>query len=207
LKSDIRSALREELKVQDALEPEKKKQGFYMSALLGLSEYPEAVNIDSKSSIGFTVGSTQDDLALEGAFIFSTYDLDRYTWDYKEIEQTSLQFAAKYLVPTGSLVRPVIGGVISYTMRTYADQLPFGGYYAWGGSENEVESSAIDMGVIAGVELEVSPRFAIGLDYRYMRNLTNQADSDYFRYLGFRNVEAVEEIDYQHISLIGRFTF
>ena len=80
--------------------------------------------------------------------------------------------AAKYQLLDG-FVRPVLGGLVSYSYRSYAATTPT----SYGPSGTEFGTShAVDLGVIAGVDLEFNDKMSIGVDMKYMFNMSSRID-------------------------------
>jgi opacity protein-like surface antigen len=74
------------------------------------------------------------------------------------------------------MVRPVLGGLIAYSYRKYDwNSLP--NFYPYNTYGTSSDSHAVDLGVTAGVDLELSKKFALGFEYRYMFNLSSRVDN------------------------------
>jgi hypothetical protein len=154
---------------------------------------------------GFAVGmNTPERLQVEGSFLFGDYELEDiysgYAYGYPmivDMRQYNIGAAVKYSVLPGRF-RPLVGGLISYTRRSYT---------APGGYEFST-SDAIDVGGLFGADLVVSQTFTVGLDFRYMTNMgyrQNSSQSQSFVYTNRRNDP--ERLDYYTLNLLGKFTF
>lgn len=207
VKSEIRAALdeRESAKKKD-------KQQLYVGALAGMSEYPDVINMRGNGSTGFAVGVvSKNRVIVEGSFQYSNFDIEDLTYGsgafpvFKNLDQYNTSAAVKFQILPGSL-RPFIGGLVSYTHRTYSDKNI--GYY--NGPETECSTQAVDVGVTAGADISISDNFAIGADFKYMTNVTSRKDSRYQESIvnpsaGFGS--AVEDLQYYTMSIAGKFLF
>src|SRR5690606_26573182 len=166
-------------------------------------------------ALGVSLGSQLSDrLLVEGNFSLANYDVEQpdsgpfFYYDpnfprITEMNQYSLGAMAKYQIMTGT-VRPVIGGLATYSYRTFTDK-------QFGFDNNDASSHAIDLGLVVGLDLEISKEMSLGLDYRYMFNLYNRAQSSGFQQ-GFSQIyynsdTAIEKFSYELVSLVARFTF
>jgi len=103
----------------------------------------------------------------------------------------------------GGMLRPEIGGLVSYTYRTFTDT-------QFGTSDASVSSQAFDMGLMTGMALELSESFGIGLDFRYMWNLTSKYDNSFQQsyvqpYL--RSDKPIEKLNYYTFGVSAKATF
>jgi len=211
---EIEESVREEVRASEetlGLESHQAHEHrFSISGLVGVADYPDAVNIDSDSSFGVGVEwEFVDQTSLELGVLFSEFDIDRFTFAHQRLEQLGINLAVKHTIKRWNVVRPFIGGVVSYTRREYQSPFFGGGFGAsrfstFNNSFQDVgETDAFDVGINAGVNLNLSQAFAIGFDYRYFTNVTNDADDIFNPTL----VEFIEDSDYQVFSLVGKFTF
>lgn len=210
VKQEVRAAIEE-------MQPKEDPSTFYVQGLVGLGSYRDAVNVKGKSSTGFSIGMvTPERIVAEGTFQYSEFDvevMDPYTYQqgygfgyppFKKLTQYNFGAAVKYQFLAGR-VHPVIGAVGSYTYRTYRDQQYYGTPTSSTGS---VSTNAFDVGGILGVDVQMTKSFALGLDFRYMKNVSYRENSDYQRSYTYPRVgKAVEEYDYTLTSLAAKFTF
>ncbi len=209
-----RDAVREE--VRAALEDESSAivaptESRYFSGMAGIGYYPDVKNVKGNYSLGAAFGTRYDYFMVEGAFMMSNYGVDVnnygtysggfYHVDSYEVNQYQGSIAAKYQLLSG-MVRPVLGGLVSYSYRKYA----LTNSYA-GSSEDTGNSHAIDLGINAGVDLEFSSKFAIGFDFKYMFNISSQVNSNYqnssYGYIG----TPLEKLQYSVTSIVARVNF
>lgn len=185
----------------------------YFSAIVGMGEYANATNVRGNYSIGVGLGTkVKGNFLVEGEFLIGNSDIEQWDsgpwgWDpnYPRItamNQYSFNGILKYQIGN-STVRPVVGGLIGYTYRTFADrQLGF--------ANNDATSHAVDFGLVLGVDFEVSKNVTIGVDYRYISNLYNRAGDSGFQQRFSQVIQsnnAIEKFNQQIISILGRFTF
>lgn len=212
-KEEIRSEVRAQL---SDMQEEKTETRSYFSGLAGMGDYGVR-NVRGNYSLGFSFGQKFNDrLLAEGSFIYSNFDVEQrdggvvcdfYTCTaYPRITRMD-QYAGSALVKyqlLGGTIRPVVGGVMSYVYRTFSDS-------QFGNSSNYAQSHALDLGLMGGVDVELSKKFSIGLDARYMFNLTNRTNTSGFQQSFSQSVYGsdtpIERISYMNISLVGTATF
>jgi hypothetical protein len=197
IKAEIRSALEEHTKKKDPA-------SYYISGLVGLGKYPDVINVRGKITTGVALGVvTPERVVVEGTFHYANYELEdvnrSYYYYYPRIvdmRQYNLGAAVKYQLLPGR-IRPNIGGAVGYTRRAM--------------SEYGVDfrtSDAFDVGVVTGLDLQLTDVLAIGLDFRYMTNITYSEKSDYPRSFVYSNSSnPVEKLDYYIGTLSGKLTF
>lgn len=207
IKGEVAEAVREELKAikeEDNVEEDR----YYITAAIGGSEYPDEPNVSSNSAfgVGFGVEMPNSQMVLEGTFIYSDYFVREnrfFGYKFSELEQYNFDFAVKYSILTGR-VRPVAGAVIGYVHRKYKDIQPL--YYnRFRNADTSTDS--FDIGAIVGLDLEVTDRFLVGIDFRYMTNITSRSDSDFFRAEFFNYRTPVEEMNYYNFGINGKVRF
>ncbi len=221
-KAALRSEIREA--ITDSKKTSEPQDTYFIGALVGMSEYPDAVNVKGNVATGLSVGmTTSDRIVVEGTFLYSDYEVDDYTspFPYKDMSQYNFTTALKYQFLPGKL-RPFAGGVVGYTYRKATNRYNpgTGGYYGggYGGgygsgygtnpSNLEGTSNAFDMGVTAGLDLQITDSFVIGGDVRYMTNVSYRRESSVPNFWGqSAGHSPVEELDYYTVMLGGKFTF
>ncbi len=220
LRSEIREAITDAKKETNESESQ---DTYFIGALVGMSEYPDAVNVKGNVATGLSLGmTTADRVVVEGTFLYSDYEVDDYTspFPYKDMSQYNFTAALKYQFLSGKL-RPYAGGVVGYTYRKATNRYNAGsgGYYGGGGygggygpgvNPNDLDgtSNAFDMGATAGLDLQITDSFAIGGDVRYMTNVSYRRESSVPNFWGQpAGHSAVEELDYYTVMLGGKFTF
>jgi len=198
----------------------------YFSAMAGIGDYPDVKNVRGNYSLGLAFGTKYDALILEGSFTLSNYTVQKvdccatsYYPTLIDTNQYQAAIAAKYQFLSG-MVRPVVGGLVSYSYRkydwtnnnNYYSGYPYAGYNAYNmyGSNYDngtsSDSHAIDLGVTAGVDLEMSKKFALGFEYRYMFNLSSRVDNMSI-VTGPQYGTPLEKLSYYTLSLAARVKF
>lgn len=214
LRNEIRAAIAES-KTSEPVEPE---SSTYVSGILGVGDYPDASNVKASYAAGVAIGQKFDDrVIVEGSFVYSNYEIDQVgsisvcslglgqSECYNRVtnmDQYNTGIAAKYQLFTGT-IRPVIGAAASYTYRSFNDtQLALS-------TDSSASSQAFDIGGSLGVDLELTKSFGLGVEYKYMRNVTNKVDSDLRRSYQSSAVygEPIESLDYYTFGIVGRASF
>ena len=216
-KVDVRSEVRMALEDMQPKE-EASKTSYYIGGVVGMSEYSDAANVTGNIAKGAQIGVITDNVVAEGTFILSDYEVDDYSscymsygcYPWKDLAQYGFQAAVKYQLFACKL-RPFAGAVLGYTHRKVTNRdiyYSYGGGYT--GPEGEGTSSAFDMGLTAGADLQISKTFAIGAEARYMTNISYQRDQtfeDMKYYEEAAGLSAIEELDYYTITVNGKITF
>lgn len=225
-KEDTRDLIREELRAAKLSEEEFKPepvQSKYMAVLVGMADFPDAKNVQGNASLGVAFGTKYDDtLIVEGTFNYSSFQVEQlndyyvqptywattYANNYYgsrlvDVNQYSGALAAKVQMFSG-MVKPVVGGVMQYSYRTYAwaeDYLNV--------DDETANSYALDVGLLGGVDLEFSSKFTLGFDYRYMFNMANKssASSRSNYYYAPTVGTPLDKLQYWTMSLVGRVSF
>lgn len=204
-KVDIRSEIRAALEETKA-KPEKGPESYYISGQVGLGKYPDVVNVRGNVATGFSVGLvTPERIVVEGSFMLADYELEDVFYTMApypgfsrivDMRQYNLGAAVKYKLLPGRL-QPNVGAMVSYTRRTM--------------TEYDVDfrtSDAFDIGLVAGVDLQLTDSLAIGFDFRYLTNVAYREKTETrssFVYPQSRN--EIEKLDYYLGTLTGKFTF
>jgi hypothetical protein len=205
VKQEVRAAL-EEMKPKET----PKQTSYYVQGLVGIGDYPDAINVRGNVATGFSFGLvTPERFVAEGTFQYSEYDIEDmqagYSYGYppfKTLNQYNFQAAIKYQI-LGGKIRPVIGAIAGYTYRSYEEQ-----QYYYVGNVKNVSTNAFDIGALAGLDLQLTDSFALGFDLRWMKNIAYRENSDFQQSFVYpRAGKVVEELDYYLGSLTGKFTF
>lgn len=210
----VREELRAALKDEKAEEPQTTK---YFGGVAGIGDYPDVRNVRGNYLLGASFGTKfEDAYAVEGSFLVGNYSVDQadgggfvnYYGYYVPRTVDTLQYtgalAVKYFFLSG-MVKPVLGGVIQYSYRTFRwDQ-----QYGYNNAGGDASSHAIDLGVVTGVDFEFSPKFALGLDFRYMFNMASRVNTG--RTGSFLSSPQygtpIEKLQYYTLGIVGRMTF
>lgn len=190
----------------------------YFSGLVGLGDYQGIANVRGTYSLGFAIGQkASKSLTVEGAFLFSEFDVEQrdggYVCDYfygctqypriTRMNQYQGNVTAKY-TPFEGAFRPYLGGSVAYTYRTFSD-------VQFAIPNNDAQSHALDLGLVAGVDLVVTPDFSIGFDLRAFTNVTSRATNSGLQKSFARSVynsdTPIESLDYTQMGITGKFQF
>lgn len=207
---DVRSEIKAAMEELSAKDEKTDKQSYFIGGVVGLSEYPDAVNVKGNVATGVTIGLvTEDRIVVEGSFLYSDYEVQDYMsyYPWKDLTQYNFSAAVKYQLLPGKL-RPFAGGVVGYTYRKASDRYNSYAGYGASGSNGEGTSNAFDLGAAAGLDLQLTDSFSIGGEFRYMTNVSYRRDEKYPQYYGAATGQSpIEEMDYYTVTLGGKFTF
>ncbi|MBC7464763.1 MAG: hypothetical protein H7256_02120 [Bdellovibrio sp.] len=205
-----RDAVREE--VRAALDEDSKAvvapvELRYFGAYAGIGEYPDVKNVKGNYTLGAAFGTRYEYMMIEGAFMMSNYGVDvnnyiaGYRMDSYDVNQYQGSLTAKYQM-LGGMVRPVIGGTIAYSYRKYALTNSY-----TNASQDTGNSQAIDLGINTGVDLEFSPKFSLGIDFRYMFNMSSKITSNYSNSSYGQIGTPLEKLQYYTTGIWARVNF
>jgi len=218
-KDNIRDVVREELassknsmKMEEVAEPAPVEVR-YFSGIAGIGDYPDVKNVRGNYALGAAFGTKYDALIVEGSFLYSNYTVEKIDCNCTtynpyptlvDANQYQAGVAAKYQLLSG-LVRPVLGGLVSYSYRKYdwKNVYTYSPYNNWGSTS---DSHAIDLGVTAGVDLELSKKFALGFEYRYMFNLSSRVDNQSI-VTGPQYGTPIEKLSYYTMAIAAKVNF
>ncbi len=213
-KVDIRGEIRAAMAESSAKKIEDEKQSYYVAALASFGTYYDVVNVDRSLGYGVAVGTvTPERFVVEGVFMYADYHIAEmysfgpygsggggyYNGPYSpgmvNMRQYTFGAAAKYQFLPGKF-RPVAGALLNYNRRNYS-------YDQYGSFRS---TDAIDVGALVGADLQLTPGFALGVDFRYNTNLGYRSSNpgEAFSYQAANNPE---KLDYYTVNLIGKFTF
>lgn len=216
-KENTRDIIREELSM--ALKTEKEVpmapiESKYVAGVLGVGDVPDASNVQGNYAMGIAVGSQYDNFILEGSFLFSNYTVGNqgyyvsghgggfspynYVYDSIDVKQYSGSLAAKVQLFDG-MIRPVFGGVVAYSYRDFAWDNKT--YYR---NDAKANSHAIDVGTVIGADLQFTPKYTVGLDFRYMWNLSSRVNAGAN---WWSTTNDIEKFQYYIMSINGRVNF
>lgn len=212
-KENTRDVIREEIRSAMKLEediPVGPVQTRYFSALVGIADYPDARNVRGNYSLGASFETRWDAAAVEGAFIYSNFTVDQvnqvgFTVPTSiDVRQYSAQLAAKYYLFQG-LIRPVVGGVMAYNYREFGWSQ--NSIYGQTDSSTTGTSHAIDVGVLTGADIAFSSTFSLGVDFRYLWNMSSRVNSNSSVMNGLAYGTPIEKLQHYVLSVSGRVNF
>ncbi len=182
----------------------------YMSFQAGMPMYSSAQAIKGNYSVGMGVGAANDFFEVEGGFIYSSFKVENaaYLTQYPymgvayadhDMNQYQGYLSGKFIVFTGS-IRPTVGGILAYSYRTY-EVSPDRFQYAPPGM-GDGNTSAIDAGVTAGVDIKLSRRFSLGADFKYMFNMSSNLEEG-----TVPGYKSPEKMNYYVLGVAGKMSF
>lgn len=212
-RGDVREEVRAELATISEEAKVDKKSNTFMGASVGVLNY-NSFDIESFGALGVSGGwITSSNVMVDISFLYSDNTISRDLFLYRNFEQYNLGIGARYAFMNGSTIRPNVGATMNLVYRQYSQLLdPYG--ITVPSFAGDLSSTAMDWGFVAGVDFVVSPQFTLGVDYRYMTNLSYKYDGDSFlntpafraNYGAFAQ-RPLEERSYDVWSAVLRFTF
>lgn len=214
----VREELAAAMKVEEsaAVAPLETK---YVAGILGVGDYPDTRNVKGNYALGVAFGTKYDNFIVEGSFLYSNYSHNPGGYSYGgyyspnqiDVNQYQGALAAKVQL-FGGIIKPVLGGLVAYSYRSFAWDNSNNGYgyynaYNTGYNNTTAKSHAIDIGALAGVDLEFNPKYSLGLDFRYMWNLSSRVDGNNSWMSGPMYSTPIEKLQYYVMSLVARANF
>jgi hypothetical protein len=173
----------------------------YFTGAIGVSDVGSDV-VKGNYALGFTFGTKYDSTySVEGTFTFSNSEVENIRneiyWspiNLFDMNQYSGAVALKYYMFDG-MVKPVLGGLAQYSYREFkwSDKNGFSP------SLGRSSSHAFDVGALAGIEIEFSPKMRMGFDVRYYKNIAVNRDysTDRLRYnYGAMTQQQINDVNY-----------
>lgn len=191
-REDIREEIKSAMKVEEAVAVAP-LQVRYFSGVVGFPDIPESTNVRGQYSLGATYGLKYDEgIAVEGTFLYSNLIMNPIYRDGAmapdmNINQYSGYVGMKYSFFSGML-KPYLGGGVQYSYRTYNwSPSPYMGAtpYSQNMNDSSATSHAIDLGTSIGLNIVFTPKFTVGLEYRYMFNLGSVKNESSYVYQPF----------------------
>lgn len=189
----------------------------YITGVAGLGDYPDVNNVRGNYLFGFNVGSNYEGLVIEGGFTYGSYSVDQlnfysYLPTRVDVSQYSGHLATKFEFVTGR-VRPWAGGLASVSYRTFKWD-SYSNYYSTQpynySQDDSASSTALDLGVTAGVDLAVTHKMSVGLDFRYLFNITSRRNNDksvYYNDANYAYGKPLEGLQYYVVGLGLKYHF
>lgn len=223
-KENTRDIVREEIAAAMKVEEEAPLAPIetkYVGAILGIGDYPDVINVKGNYALGVAFGNKYDNFVIEGSFLYSNYSLDTngvyanqnnyqtygnggwYVPNNIDVNQYTGSLAAKVQLFSG-IVKPVIGGLVAYSYRSFSWA---NDNYSYANDSSTANSHAIDVGTIVGADLEFSPKYSLGLDFRYMFNLSSRVNAQNTWMTGPQYGTPIEKLQYYVMSLVARANF
>jgi hypothetical protein len=195
LREELKSAMHEK---DEHIKPHNKNTSYFIG-LLGLTEFPKAVNNQGQGVVGIGLGiEAQEKILVEGMFQYAAYESQwevAHPWP-KDIEEYSGVGAIKFQFSRGT-IRPLVGALASYSYRTVTDNFNI--------LNRQASSSVLDAGVLGGAQIFLTDDFALGGEFRYLWNLTSKTGGSYQTF--FPDEEPLDHMSHYILGVTGRFNF
>lgn len=207
VREEIRAAMRAEDEIVEA-----PLESRYFGAMVGVGDYPSVRNVRANYSLGAQFGTKYDNFIVEGTFQYSDYNVDSpYANNGSgipqsvEVSQYSGALAAKYEF-FGGMIRPIVGGLVQYSYRNFAWADHYG--FGYTSNSNTATSHAIDVGAVLGTDLVFTPKFTLGMDFRYLWNLASRVNTNNVPWMtGPQYGTPIEKLSYYVLSIVGKVNF
>ncbi len=185
------------------VEPLSSPSRAFISADLGTSEYPDILNIQGKVATGVGLGvELPNRFVVEGRFRYSGYDLEKVGSDgrsegFRDVKQYNFGVGLNYKLLETTFT-PKIGTSLSYVYRTISEDV---------GTmiQDNTHSTGMDLGFLAGLDMDINDGFSMGLDFNYFTNLSTRREGESLVHP--TSSSHMEDFDYYMITLSGRFFF
>ena len=210
---DVQNMVKEDL--AKIAKPKTSASSYYVGATLGQINYHQS-NVTSFGAFMLSLGEkfpSNVDLSVD--FGYSNNNLTQDAFVFQNMDQYTAGLTARYVFFNGR-IQPSLGGALDYVRRQYSGlQDTFGNYYQNyynGGSIGNLTSDAVDAGLVADLDLKVSPQFSVGVDYRYMMNVGYKYEGqNILNTAAYRNynggIPPLEQTNYDLTSLVIRYLF
>lgn len=198
--------------IEEKKETPPEEPTLYMGVVVGTPGYADVPNVRANYSAGILVGKDlSEHLTFEGSLVFSNYEIRQrdgvmyfgaFYPRLTSMDQIQGLIALKGVFLEGSRFRPNGGIVVGYSFRSYRDT-------RIAVDNNKADSQALDWGLTAGFDVELTKKFALGLDIRYLWNLTSRSSADNLvRPFGqLTNSNPLERLNYYQLLLAGKYYF
>lgn len=190
------------------------------NALIGISSYTSGDNVKGGTAFGAGIGYLVDpQMSFNLEFLYSRFDIENPSSFYYDpltnfyypyvtrMDQYNISANMKYRVIENSRLSPYIGGILSYTIRSFSNgNLPYQNI-----QNANLSSWAMDAGLMGGVDFALSDKFSIGMDLRYLFNITYNLNNVQNRNYYFSGItpgtKAIESLNYYIVGINGLLTF
>lgn len=187
----------------------------YVMAVGGTSGYTEVSNVTGSYAVSGAVGYFWDSFMLELGAGMSKYTMDVRNFstfsgrNNYDVDAYNFQAGAKYRILDGSIV-PIAGVVLAYTNRKFTVSNATQNAFSVS-STTSGDSQTVDAGISAGVDYEFNHDYALGVDLKYMFNISNSASSSNnntsnMAAAGYSGTP-IESLSYYVAGISGRMNF
>lgn len=181
------------------------ENNYYVAGVLGLLNYPTAANVrDANGAAGVQAGiALPYNLWIEAGFLYSFQEISgNEANDITDVDQYSITAVPSYHWNIADFwMTPIFGMAMAFTHRSY--------------NADTNKSNAFEMGPMVGLDMALNRSVSLGLDYRYMINVSYDSDVVISNTRTLRQTNAgttvlnkpLEELNYQMIMLNTKITF
>ena len=135
----------------------------------GLSKYTAGDNISGQLALGGGAEYQMSQWIVSGDILYGSYEVQ--SLDDYQMTQLGFHGSLKYKLMKKSSFQPFVGVGATYYHRGYKAQ------YLRSSNIEAVSSAALDVVGTLGMMYQVSSQVAIGVDFRYSFNLTNNNEA------------------------------
>lgn len=221
LKEEIKSELSQEMALYSTVSDadlEQRDRNDRVQFLVGVGDYSDVRNVRGNYVVGVQYSiQTRPSWLADFGFHFAEFDVEQrdggwvlepgFGWVlYPRItKMNQYQFSVGgRFSPLQGVFRPYAGGLAAYTFRTFSDvqfALP----------NNDAQSHAFDLGLVAGIDFELTQDFSLGFNSRFMVNITHRANNSglqrRFSQSVYRSDRPIESVNYTIMGITGEFRF
>ncbi len=165
---------------------------FFVGPTLAFMNPPD--NITGDVGYGLQFGTNYaTGFSFNGTFLYSNIEMSPYSSElidgqyspaYQDVDQYTLGLGLNYNFGVGYGITPFIGANLAFTYRDFQNPWNNGGYGGGRYSNDSTSSTALDGGLVVGVDVRVSRTLSVSLAYTFMSNITFERDSDNTYYGG-----------------------
>lgn len=175
----------------------------FLAADVGAAEYPDILNIQGKIASGVGLGvELPNRFVVEGRFRYSNYDLEKLSLKgesegFRDVRQYNFGVGLNYKF-LDSTFTPKVGTSLNYVARSISEDV---GKIV----HDTTHSTGIDLGLMAGLDMDINQGFAMGLDFNYFTNLSTRREGESL--INPSAITHMEDFDYYMLTLSGKFFF
>jgi hypothetical protein len=175
----------------------------FIVADVGAAEYPDIINIQGKIASGVGLGvELPNRFVVEGRFRYSNYDLEKLSdqgesLGFRDVRQYNFGVGLNYKL-LDTTFTPKVGTSLNYVTRSISEDV---GKIV----HDTTHSTGIDLGLMAGIDMDINQGFSMGLDFNYFTNLSTRREGESL--IKPSATSHMEDFDYYILTLSGKFYF
>jgi len=192
-----------------APEQPKKENSMFVGIDIGAQMYNNSPDVKNFGDFRLSVGKVMDsNFSVAGEFGYNSLNQD-LSWDgelYRSVSQYTFGAVGRYVFPVGRF-RPNAGVALDYVRTSYGG-MSLAGYQSDVSNLGATGSNALNYGIVAGFDIKVSDHLMLGIDYRYMMNLTYEYDNQtIYNTANAYGLSPLESRNYQTFTGGLKFTY